>query len=164
MNELEMPLTRVTWTKLVPAAYAQAYPVWPALVAALLVSEARPEMARSAETVDDCGQPVAVPPPDDPELELAEAGALAAEVLPPAAAADEDEDEDSGPHPASRPTAVTAIRADVVVRMFSESRADIQQIHRIWQFIYIMFGNLPVRANLSSRTSSCRHCLGAGDC
>jgi hypothetical protein len=141
MNELEMPLTRVTWTMLVPAAYAQAYPVWPWLVAALLVCVVRPEMPRSAETVDDCGQPAAVPPPDDPEPELAEPDALATEVLPPAAVVDEDED--SGPHPASRPTTAIPIRADVVIRMFSEGRAAIQQIVRIWQFIYIMFGNIP---------------------
>ena len=110
----------------------------------MLVCVVRPEMPRSAETVDDCGQPVAVPPPDDPEPELAEPDVLAAGVLPPAAAVDEDED--SGPHPASRPTTAIPVRADVVIRMFSEGRAAIEQITMIWQFIYIMFGNMPVRA------------------
>jgi hypothetical protein len=57
-----------------------------------------------------------------------------------------DEDEDSGPHPASRPTTAIPVRADVVIRMFSEGRAAIEQITMIWRFIYIMFGNIPVRA------------------
>lgn len=137
-NELVTPLTRVTEAMLVPAEYTQAYPVWPWLLVALLACVARPEMPRFVETVDACGQLVAVPPPDDPAPALAELDAPAAEALPPAAAVEED----CELHPASRPTAASPIRADVVIRMFSERRATVKQILRIWRFIYIMFGNI----------------------
>lgn len=137
-----MPLTRVTWTMLVPAVYTQAYPVWPWLVSALLVCTARPEMPRLEETADACGQPAAVPPDvPEPEPDVLAGEALPAEVLLPAAAADEDEDD--GPHPVSRPTTTIPIRADVVIRMFNEDKAAIQQVGTTSQFIYIMFDSMP---------------------
>lgn len=105
----------------------------------MLVCVVSPEMPRSAETVDAGGQAVAFPLPPAAAPELAKPVALMAEGLLPAVGAVA-VDEDCELHPASRPTAAIPVRADVVIRMSSEAKVSLQQIARIWQFIYTMCG------------------------